>query len=99
MHDMNIVIFHSLGLHDELILVVVLIDATSINYLTRPGAGRDWFLNRTQLIVKDIPIPLTHVSTLTSLLVSKGPSNTCLIQPHGATYMISHVYVRVLTRT
>jgi hypothetical protein len=40
MHDTNVPIIHSLGLHDGLIIVVVLVDATSINYLTRPGERR-----------------------------------------------------------
>jgi hypothetical protein len=60
MLDMNTTIFHSLGLHDELIIVVVLADVTSINYLTQPGARRDWFLNRIRLFGKDILVPLTH---------------------------------------
>jgi hypothetical protein len=49
MHDKNTVIFHSLGLHYELIITVVLANMTSTNQLTRIGAHRDWFLDRTLL--------------------------------------------------
>jgi hypothetical protein len=41
MHDTNVAIFHSLGLHDELIIVVVLADVTSMNYLTQLKVHRD----------------------------------------------------------
>jgi hypothetical protein len=41
---MNTVIFHSLDPHDELIIVSALANATSINYLTRPQARRDYLL-------------------------------------------------------
>lgn len=41
--------FSFLGLHDELIITVVLANATSINHLTGRGARRDWFLDKTQL--------------------------------------------------
>jgi hypothetical protein len=41
MHDMKDTIFHLFIRHDEMIIVFVLADVTSINYLTRPGACRD----------------------------------------------------------
>ena len=77
MHDMNAAIFHSLGLHYELIIIVVLVDVISINHLTRPRHIETGFSMELNSLGKDIPVPLIRVSTLTSLSVFNGQPTTC----------------------
>jgi hypothetical protein len=55
MHNTNAMIFHSLGLHDELIITVVLADVTSINHLTRPGHVETGFLTGFDFLEKTYP--------------------------------------------
>jgi hypothetical protein len=77
MHDTNTVIFHSLIFHYELIIIVVLADVISINYLTLPRHIETGFPTRFDSLGKDIPVPLIQVSNLTSLPVSKCQPTTC----------------------
>ena len=92
MYNANTTIFHSLGLHYELIITYVLVDAISINHLTRPRNIEIGFSTGLDSLGKDIPIPLIQVSTLTYLHDFKGQPTTFLIRPHSATILTSHVW-------
>jgi len=76
MHDTNAMIFHSLSLHYELVIIVVLSDVISINHLTRARHVETSFSMGLDSLGKDIPIPLIRVSTLTSLPFFKGQPTT-----------------------
>jgi hypothetical protein len=77
MYNTNAMIFHSLSLHGELIIIVALADATYINHLTRPGYVETGFLMGFNLLGKDMLVPRIQFLNLTPFPISKGQPAIC----------------------